>query len=170
MNAARCNHGLVGEPLVRQHPRPLRNLPDLQFTLSEFGVTAACIGRDAFVIRKICCGETTSNLDVAMIPGTTITLDPITQPTTITVERTRNIDLLIPRTRARVHFGSVRLSHRHAEHLHRIHWSGLAPRVDHQETPQAIAAGKNMQAGGLNAQPQLTIPVPPKTNGSPAAP
>lgn len=145
-------------------------LPDLQFTLSESGVVIACLGRDAFVIRKVCCGEMTSDLGVAMIPGTTITLDPIAQPTTITVERTRNIDLIIPRTRARVHFGSLPLSARRAG-VRRHHWAGLAPKVDHRD-----GAGSTIPEQAAGSAPlaatQLTVTAAPETKpkDSPLAP
>jgi hypothetical protein len=116
------------------------NLPDLTFTMSPFNIVISCIGQDAFVIRKVCCGKEQADLGVALIPGTSVVLNPIKEPTVITVERTRSIDMLIPRTRARIHFGSVQPAHRHGPR--RPAWLGVAPRMDHPGQADASAADR----------------------------
>ena len=124
------------------------NLPDLTFTLSPFNMVISCIGQDAFVIRKICCNKETSDLGVALIPGTNVILNPIEHATTITVERTRSIDLLVPRTRARIHFGSIPDTHRHAPR--RKAWSGVPPKIEHPGAADPMPrSGVPENAGGL---------------------
>jgi hypothetical protein len=123
-------------------------LADLTFTLSPFSMVISCVGRDAFVIRKICCAQETSDLGVALIPGTSVILNPIEHATTITVERTRSIDLLVPRTRARIHFGSIPDVHRPAPR--RMEWSGVAPKIDNPGTADPVPrSGVSENAGGL---------------------
>jgi hypothetical protein len=108
---------------------PVPEVADLKFTLSPETTVVACTGRDAFVLRTLCCGKNMSDLGVAMIPGTQVTFFPIEGKTVIKVERTRQIDLVVPRSRARVHFASVADPKRHQKRRH--HWAGIAPHLPH---------------------------------------
>ena len=101
----------------------------MKFMLSPETTVAVCTGRDAFVLRTLCCGKNMSDLGVAMIPGTQVTFFPIVEKTVIKVERTRQIDLVVPRSRARVHFASVADPKRHQRRRHQ--WAGIAPHLPH---------------------------------------
>ncbi|MGN6370137.1 MAG: hypothetical protein ACTHN5_17920 [Phycisphaerae bacterium] len=141
---------------------PVPDLPDLKFTLSPETTLVACVGRDAFLLRTLCCTQNIADLGVAMIPGTQITFFPITQKTVIKVERTRQIDLVVPRSRARIHFASVADPHRHQRR--RNHWSGIAPhlpRILHREERPTLSRNMVLTTQASPAQ-RATDASPPR--------
>jgi hypothetical protein len=103
---------------------PAPDLPELKISVSDQDTVIKVEGKDAFVLRKVFCNAEESDLGIAMIPGTSVVLAAITLATTLTVERTRQIDLVVPRSRARVRFGS--LPARQAGKARR-NWFGLSP-------------------------------------------
>lgn len=115
---------------------PIPDLPDLKITITDQDTILKCEGKDAFVLRTICCNAQDSDLGIAMIPGTTLILAAITAPTTLTVERTRQIDIIVPRSRARIRFGSMPV--RANRNASRPNWLGLAPVLEPRELLQSL--------------------------------
>ncbi|HUO09839.1 MAG TPA: hypothetical protein VM008_16165 [Phycisphaerae bacterium] len=145
---------------------PSPDLPDLKFSLSDQSTLIACVGRDAFALRKLCSTpDATTDLGIAMIPGTTVLLPAIDKPTVITVERTRSIDIVVPRSRARIHFGSAPDSHHHAWRRRR-HWSGVAPGIEQHENAPTIAHSRLLTPQPLSPS---RLPVAAKNGATPAS-
>jgi hypothetical protein len=86
---------------------PSPDLADLKITTTDQDTIIQCQGKDAFILVQLACGVHTADLQIAIIPGTTLVLGPLEKPTILTVERTRQIDLIVPRTRARIRYGSL---------------------------------------------------------------
>ena len=103
------DHTIVEEIEIKLEPgKPASpDLPDLKITLTDQDMTIKCEGQDAFVLRNLCCGQDMSDLGITMIPGTSVVLAPLQGAAVLQVERTRHIDIIVPRTRARIRFGSV---------------------------------------------------------------
>jgi hypothetical protein len=110
---------------------PAPELTDLKITVTDQDTVIRCDGKDAFVLRSMTAGGEAADLGIAMIPGTTVLLVPVTGPTVLKVERTRQIDLLVPRTRARVRFGSMPT--RVSGKAGRKNWLGIAPVLEPRE-------------------------------------
>jgi hypothetical protein len=113
---------------------------DLKITQTSDQTLVACVGKDAFVLRTIACNGEKSELGIALIPGTSIILAPIDAPTALTVERTRQIDLVVPRNRARIRFGAIPDSHASAR---RRDWLGIAPLLEPKDFMHTLVAGMN---------------------------
>ena len=110
---------------------PVPEIPELKIDTGDHDTLIRCEGKDAFVLRNICCAADTSDLGIAMIPGTAVSLASIDQGvTTLKVERTRQIDLLVPRTRARVRFGSLPVRPQAKKGRN---WLGIAPLSEPRE-------------------------------------
>ncbi|MHC4578471.1 MAG: hypothetical protein ACYTFD_19965 [Planctomycetota bacterium] len=94
----------------------------LQVKLEEGRVLLTCAGPDAHVVRRLSQGERSLDLGVTLLPGCTLGL-PRTpgEPVRIEAERTQRLDLVCPRGRARVRFGSERAERPRSD------WSGVAP-------------------------------------------
>jgi len=112
------------------------DLPGLKFTLASDQTVLSCTGKDAFVLRHIRCKGDTSDLGIALIPGASVILAPIDSLTTITLERTRQIDLVVPRNRARIRFGARPESLASAR---RGDWLGIAPLLEPREFLHSLA-------------------------------
>ena len=87
---------------------------------SEFVIT--CTGQDALVVHKITTGDETVDLAVVLLCGTSLHLARDNdEPVTFEIERTRQIDIVCPRSRARIRFGSD------TGRSGRRGWRGVAP-------------------------------------------
>jgi hypothetical protein len=117
---------------------PVPDLADFKVTLTDADTIIRCEGKDAFVLRTISSNGEDSDLGIAMIPGTSLVLARVTAMTKLAVERTRQIDLIVPRSRARIRFGSmpVRPNRRQG----RRNWLGLAPVLESREILQTLRA------------------------------
>jgi hypothetical protein len=116
------------------------DLADLKFVIGPDQTRINCTGKDAFVLRQISCraadgAPCTTDLGIALIPGTNILLAPINEVTTLVVERTRQIDLVVPRNRARIRFGAIPSE---GKHKRRRDWLGIAPLIEPKEFLQTI--------------------------------
>jgi len=102
----------------------------LLITVSDEHTTLTCVGRDPVVLRHICCltDQQPTELGMALIQGTSVTLGPIRDATTLTIEVTRQIDIVAPRTRARIRYGSVV---RNPEGSHQ--WLDIGPALERVE-------------------------------------
>jgi hypothetical protein len=87
-------------------------------------VVLACDGDDPLVARRMTCGGTTTDLSVTLVPGTSVVLTaPPGEPVVLELERTRHIDIVCPRSVARIRHGSDASARRGD-------WSGAAPEVE----------------------------------------
>lgn len=85
-------------------------------------VVITCTGEDALVVRQMTCGGQTTDLSVALMPGRSVRLGRTPgEPVKLLIERTRQIDVVCPRSVARVRFGSDMLG------AARSGWAGVAP-------------------------------------------
>ena len=97
---------------------------------SEFVIT--CTGQDPLVVHKMTTGEKSVDLAVVLTCGTSLHLARTgDEPVTFEIERTRQIDIVCPRSRARIRFGSD------TGRSGRIGWHGVAP-----ETIDSMVGGK----------------------------
>ena len=91
-------------------------------------VKVVCTGEDALVLRALSMGEDRVDLGIALLPGQSFEIKrPSAGPVRLAAERTRKLDLICPRARARVHYASVGKSPRRAA------WSGAAPPAETAE-------------------------------------
>ena len=118
---------------------PAPQIPELKITNTAQDTIIKCEGKDAWVLRRISSGPDTSDLGIAMIPGTTVILAALdAAPTTLTVERTRKIDLVVPRTRARVRFGSMPARPSKETGISLRNWLGTASILEPREFLQSL--------------------------------
>jgi hypothetical protein len=88
----------------------------------KLGLT--CEGEDALTLRRMTHRGTVTDLAVTLIPGTSLQLTvPAGEPVVLDLERTRHIDIVCPRSSARVRHGSDDAGSRRE-------WSGVAPELD----------------------------------------
>lgn len=99
-------------------------VPGLKIDANAEHTVISCEGKDAFVLVHLCCTEEPAELGIALIPGTSIILSAMESPGILKVERTRHIDLVVPRTRARIRFGSLPAKKR------KRRWTGLSPMLE----------------------------------------
>jgi hypothetical protein len=84
----------------------------------------SCVGHDALTLRRMTFGDAVTDLSVTLVPGTSVQLTaPVGDPVVLELERTRHIDIVCPRSSARVRHGSDAAASRRE-------WSGVAPAVD----------------------------------------
>ncbi len=90
---------------------------------AERNVVLACEGEDVLMVRRMTCAGVTTDLSVALVPGTAVQLTaPAGEPVVLHLERTRHIDIVCPRSSARIRHGSDAAGSRRE-------WSGVAPEV-----------------------------------------
>jgi len=83
-----------------------------------------CEGEDALILRRMTFRGAVTDLAVTLVPGTSIQLTvPAGDPPVLHLERTRHIDIVCPRSSARVRHGSDAAGKRRE-------WSGVAPEVE----------------------------------------
>jgi hypothetical protein len=83
-----------------------------------------CQGEDALILRRMTFGGAVTDLAVTLVPGTAVQLTvPAEEPVVLHLERTRHIDIVCPRSSARVRHGSDAAGSRRE-------WSGVAPQVE----------------------------------------
>ncbi len=93
--------------------------------LAEGEVNIACTGRDAIVVKQLVLDSREMDMAAALLPGQRLTFHRRSvERVRLSAERTRHLDLIVPRSRARVRFSS---SPRKAV---RRKWSGVAPEVE----------------------------------------
>ena len=94
----------------------------------EFVIT--CTGQDPLVVQKMTTGDTSVDLAVVLTCGTSLHLARAgDEPVTFEIERTRQIDIVCPRSRARIRFGSD------ASRSERQEWHGVAPKMADSAPP-----------------------------------
>ena len=80
------------------------------------------------VIRRITCGDETTDLAVSLVPGTSVRLPRVPgMPVQLQMERTRRIDIVCPRSLARIRYGSDTLA------SGRSGWAGAAPEMAEED-------------------------------------
>ena len=85
-------------------------------------VVLSCTGPDAIVVNRLEQGGRGADLGVVLLPGCALSLPRIAElPIKVSAVRTRRIDLVCPRGRARIRFGSDETQ------SHRPNWTGVAP-------------------------------------------
>jgi hypothetical protein len=105
----------VTEPLQREGVKIGRADDKLELT---------CEGEDALTVRRMTIGDAATDLSVTLVPGTSLQLTAVAgAPVTLQLERTRHIDIVCPRSSARICHGSDPAGHRRE-------WSGVAPELD----------------------------------------
>lgn len=101
--------------------------PHVKVTLGDAIATLGNIGADVLVVRTVACGGPARDLHVALLPGSTLKVPRESDgPMTIRLERTRQLDIVCPRTVGTVLFGGDPT-------IGRADWTGLAP----QQTDEA---------------------------------
>ncbi len=89
---------------------------------SEFVIT--CTGHDPLVVQKMTTGDESVDLAVVLTCGTSLHLARGSdEPATFEIQRTRQIDIVCPRSRARIRFGSD------TGRSGRRGWRGVAPEI-----------------------------------------
>lgn len=83
--------------------------PGLSVALDDDSVTIRAAGPEVVVVRRATLGARQFNLDVVLLPGCRLTLtrDP-NEPLAVSIDRGGRVDIVCPRTLARVCFGSDR--------------------------------------------------------------
>jgi hypothetical protein len=105
----------VTEPVQREGVKVDRDADKLMLT---------CEGSDALTLRRMTVGDAVTDLSVTLIPGTSVQLTvPTREPVVLQLERTRHIDIVCPRSSARIRHGSDAVGSRRD-------WSGVAPVVE----------------------------------------
>ena len=100
----------------------------VRIELQDKKVVVACEGDDALVIRRITCGDETTDLAVSLVPGTSVRLPRVPgMPVQLQMERTRRIDIVCPRSMARIRYGSDTLA------SGRSGWVGAAPEMAEED-------------------------------------
>ena len=95
---------------------------------SEFVIT--CTGQDPLVVQKMTTGDESVDLAVVLTCGKSLHLARGSdEPVTFEIERTRQIDIVCARSRARIRFGSD------ASRSERQEWHGVAPKMADSAPP-----------------------------------
>ena len=104
----------------------------VKIDLLDDKVVVTCQGEDALVVRRVTFSGRTTDLSVTLIPGCSVRLiRAANEPVTLEIERTRQIDIVCPRSVARIRYGSQ------GPTVGRTGWSGTAPQMEAQESPDA---------------------------------
>ncbi|MFA9479373.1 hypothetical protein ACERK3_13870 [Phycisphaerales bacterium AB-hyl4] len=99
--------------------------PNVKVELNGHEVLVTCTGPEVVVLRSFEAGSERKNLAVPLLPGCTVRLWRPGPETTVflTVELTRQVDVICPRAIATVHFGADARERRRR----RPDWLGMAP-------------------------------------------
>ena len=93
--------------------------------LSKGHVSVVCTGEDAIVVKQLVLDSREMDMAAALLPGQRLTFHrPSVGRVRLSAERTRHLDLVVPRSRARVRFSSI------PRKSDRKEWSGVAPEVE----------------------------------------
>jgi len=118
--------------------------PGWKAEVEERQVRLTCTGPDALLIKSSEAGGVRSDLEVILLPGTTLSLGrPANQPVKLSVVKTQQFDLVCPRTIANVRFGGQPSRARSG-------WIGLAPeeelgeREAQQEQPHTQISARTL--------------------------
>jgi hypothetical protein len=91
-------------------------------------IHVVCTARDIIIVQKLILDEVPMDLAVVLLPGQRLTFNqPEVKRVHLLALRTRRVDLICPRSRARIRFSSSVSS------ITRKNWSGVAPQ---SESPQ----------------------------------
>jgi len=92
--------------------------------LVEGEVSIACTGRDAIVVKRVVLDSREMDMAAVVLPGQRLAFHhESVERVRLSAERTRHLDLIVPRARARVRFSSIPRKDA------RKQWSGVAPEV-----------------------------------------
>ena len=96
--------------------------PGMGVDLLEHKIVVTCTGPEAIVVRRLEQADRAVDLGVALLPNCRLALKRVPgQPVKVLAERTRRLDVVCPRARARIRFGSE------GRGPSREGWSGAAP-------------------------------------------
>jgi len=112
-------------------------------TIEGGDVTVACDGPDPVVVEEVHDGAKTSQLSLPLLPGTQVTLRrEADSAVTLKLRLTRRIDVVCPRSLAKIYFGSE------ATGSGRADWQGLAPEQDAEASASPTAASSRVTLFG----------------------
>lgn len=89
-------------------------------------------GEEPIVLVRLHCDESTTDLAVALLPGTRVRIACPGGQTRLDLQITRQVDLVFPRTRGGVRFGSARPKRP------RLRWRGASPPSESPEAGDTI--------------------------------
>ena len=108
--------------------------------LTEGEASVVCTGADALVVRQLVFlsqqGSRKMDMAAVLLPGQRLSFHRRSvERVRLSAERTRHLDLIVPRSRARVRFSSI------PRKAGRGDWSGVAPQVEtvSEEEPRGFA-------------------------------
>jgi hypothetical protein len=95
--------------------------PNIRITLQPTHMLITCTGPDVLVIERVTSGDDTRDLHIALLPSTSLRLPrQEKEPLTIELQRTRQVDIVCPRSIGTVLFGGEM-------EVRKRQWFGLAP-------------------------------------------
>lgn len=96
----------AGEPFDLEITGPVQR-PGLNVSPTPDGIAIDATGPEALVVRRATVGGREYTLDVVLLPGCRMSLTcDVNQPVGLKVERTLELDVVCPRSIAKVYFGS----------------------------------------------------------------
>lgn len=99
----------------------------VNITLEPGHVAVTCCGPDLIVVKSVYSEGREFDLAVALTNGTTLRLHRTRDtPVKLRLERSRHVDIVVPRAHAAIHFGS----NREADTARTVEWQGVAPQDD----------------------------------------
>lgn len=100
---------------------------EFKVMLDDLHLTVTCTGKEPIVLNALTADGERTDLAVGLLPGTRVRVarPRHTSELTLDLAITRRVDLVIPRTRGAVRFGSA-----HPEKPRRS-WRGISPQADH---------------------------------------
>jgi len=106
----------------------------LEITRGPAAVTVRATGPELIVVKAYAAGEDATEINATLVPGASLNLRHHDRPMALTLERTRRVDLVAPRTKAVVYFGGddPRLTPSRPD--------GIAPEQDVEQASQPPAA------------------------------
>ncbi len=109
----------------------------LRVTMEDRTVTVICTGSAALIVERIECGERINDLVVTLTNGASVGL-PRTPglPVKLTLQRSRQIDIVCPRNQGQIRFASQDPK---AKHRERRNWFGLAPQMEEDDEREGKA-------------------------------
>ncbi|MFG0292461.1 MAG: hypothetical protein ACF8MJ_04830 [Phycisphaerales bacterium JB050] len=98
---------------------------------SERHLVIECTGVEPLVVSRVHCGDTITDLAVALLPGTRARIACPGDDARLELIITRQVDLVIPRSKGGVRFGSKR------SRKPRLRWRGTSPPSESPEADEA---------------------------------
>ena len=98
--------------------------------ISSEKLSVVCTGKDAIVLKSLELGEEIMDVGAVLLTGQSLSFHrQAVGSVRLVAERTRQLDIICPRARARVRFSGT------GEVAHRQGWTGIAPDVEGGEAP-----------------------------------